>query len=691
MSHSHRSFALELPAVSEFRYRPDVDGLRAVAVVLVLLFHAGFGFSGGFVGVDVFFVISGYLITGLILKEQAADKFSLSTFWVRRIRRIIPAASAMAAVTFVMGGFLLLPADFEDLGQSTIAQQLMGSNIYFWRTTGYFSGPAELKPLLHTWSLAVEEQFYIGYPFLLLFLRKFRPRTVGALLASLTLVSCAASQWFVHSFPAATFYLLPTRAWEMLIGGLLWFLPAPSRLKPWLAQLLTLTGLSAIVICGVAYNSQTPFPGAMALPPCLGAAMLIYGGSSGTTWVARGLAWKPIVAVGLVSYSLYLWHWPILAYLRYWQGGVGAGWRVAALVATGFAAYLSYRWVETPFRHRASLSTFRSAIRFASFSAAAMAGLGFAAWELDGLPNRFSTEFQTALEQANWNGYDLLQSQPIDPDTRLVRLGAVSDGGPPPRVLIWGDSHAMMCTEAINVAAREAGLEVLAEVVPGLPPVPGLHAVWNHRHEPIETLVQDDHIVKIAMRPQFTDVVLICRWSLYVEGNTEFEYEEETRGASPMYHAAPVEELAADFERGLVSMTRQLCAAGKRVWIFRQIPEINQRLADRVIQSQRFDTPLQVVPVSRDSFQVRQQRITPVLNELERFGARVIDPGRQLFDEQGNVIGLRAGQSLYRDDDHLSRIGVDLIIRPALEEIFRTVQFGPLVATTESSGAVDQN
>jgi peptidoglycan/LPS O-acetylase OafA/YrhL len=201
----------------EFKYRPDIDGLRAVAVSMVLLFHAGLGFPGGYVGVDVFFVISGFLITGLILKEQKAGTFTLANFWMRRIRRIIPAATVMVATVLIAGFFLLLPTDYVELGQSSIAQQLMLSNVYFWRSTGYFSGFAELKPLLHTWSLAVEEQFYIGYPFLIIILSRFRRRNIALFIALLTAVSFATSQYGVEHYPNATYYLLPTRAWELLI------------------------------------------------------------------------------------------------------------------------------------------------------------------------------------------------------------------------------------------------------------------------------------------------------------------------------------------------------------------------------------------------------------------------------------------------------------------------------------------
>ena len=202
-------------------YRPDIDGLRAVAVVLVLLFHADLGLRGGFVGVDVFFVISGFLITRILVDDGRPWRPRLSAFWIRRIRRILPAACLVVAATMVGGFVILLPSDFVELAQSVLAQQLMVSNFYFWKTVGYFGGNAAQKPLLHTWSLAVEEQFYLVYPLLLVWLGRL-PRQVfiGALLAG-AVVSFGISDWAAGAYPKEAFYLLPTRAWEILLGGLM--------------------------------------------------------------------------------------------------------------------------------------------------------------------------------------------------------------------------------------------------------------------------------------------------------------------------------------------------------------------------------------------------------------------------------------------------------------------------------------
>lgn len=216
--------------IQDFRYRPEIDGLRAIAVVAVVFYHAGLGFTGGFVGVDVFFVISGFLITSLILKDLAAGTFTLAGFWERRIRRIVPALTCLVLATLMAGWIVMLPADYAELGRSAFFQGLFAANVYFWRSSGYFDGAVEEKPLLHTWSLAVEEQFYFVFPLMmvgLVALPMFRRRgNLLSLFALCILLSLGVSIWGVSNRPVATFYLLPTRAWELLLGGFIALLPA---------------------------------------------------------------------------------------------------------------------------------------------------------------------------------------------------------------------------------------------------------------------------------------------------------------------------------------------------------------------------------------------------------------------------------------------------------------------------------
>ena len=287
------------------KYRADIDGLRAIAVLPVVLYHAGFGFPGGFVGVDVFFVISGYLITSLILKDANTGAFSLATFWERRVRRILPPLLPVLAVSFIAGWFWMLPVDFRNLGGATAAQSVMMANVWFWTQGGYFNTSSDTEPLLHLWSLAVEEQFYVLFPLLLVALRRYRISTVGVLLA-LAAGSFALSAVLVFIDTSAAFYLMPTRAWELLLGALLCFAPQSTAPRRWLAEIAALLGLVIIVAVSRVYTVGTPFPGAAALPPCLGAMLVIWAGSGTSTLTGRLLAAFPLRSIGLISYSLYL-------------------------------------------------------------------------------------------------------------------------------------------------------------------------------------------------------------------------------------------------------------------------------------------------------------------------------------------------------------------------------------------------
>ena len=358
-------------------YRPDIDGLRALAVLPVLLFHAKLGCPGGFVGVDIFFVISGFLICSLILREFEEGNFSLVTFWERRIRRILPALTVVVLVTLVAGWFLYLPEDFESVGKSGVAQALLVSNVFFWQQEGYFSPGSDTKPLLHLWSLAVEEQFYLLFPLLLIFLARYKGFSLSKIMASLAVGSFAFSVMGSYSNPEATFYLLPTRAWELMAGTLLAMLRGRLSIRPLWREAGGWLGLGLVCYSILFYNRETRFPGLAALPPCLGAFLIIASSEAKRSLVGRILAFKPVVAVGLISYSLYLWHWPVLVFSKYLSKyGQSARLRVVLLAASIGLAILTWKYVETPFRKRQILPRRSQVFGFAGVSMSALLILG---------------------------------------------------------------------------------------------------------------------------------------------------------------------------------------------------------------------------------------------------------------------------------------------------------------------------
>ena len=346
------------------KYRPDIDGLRAIAILSVLAFHLSpWRVPGGFVGVDVFFVISGYLISAIVFSEIDSGRFSILGFYERRVRRIFPALFVMLIVVSVVLNFFLLPNEFVDYAKSAIAATTSSSNFYFWQHSGYFDWPVS-KPLLHTWSLAIEEQFYFLFPIFLLIIRRFFPQRLKHGVVILLFASLAASVATLYFSPTTAFYMPYTRAWELLMGTViaLGFFP---RLR--LASVRNGIALLGIVLIGYSalrYSQHTSFPGLAALVPCVGSALIIGAGESGSTLVGKALSWRPMVFIGLTSYSLYLWHWPVNIVNDF---GLSANFafiphkwafvlllqksnKAMVLLVSFLLAILSWRFVERPFR-----------------------------------------------------------------------------------------------------------------------------------------------------------------------------------------------------------------------------------------------------------------------------------------------------------------------------------------------------
>jgi peptidoglycan/LPS O-acetylase OafA/YrhL/putative flippase GtrA len=337
------------------KYRPEIDGLRAVAVLPVVLFHAGFeAFGGGFVGVDVFFVISGYLITGIIIDDLHEGRFSITNFYERRARRILPALFLVLICSTVAAWTLMLPLQFEEFGKGLVAVSLFVSNILFWKESGYFESDADLNPLLHTWSLAVEEQYYLFFPIMLVLFWRFGTRFLFWLILAVALASLALTEWGWRHSPAANFYLAPTRVWELFVGSLCAFLQRDGRCPP--STPLSAAGLALILIAVFAYDGSTPFPSLHALTPVAGTALIIlFGGKP--TLTARLLSLRGLVFIGLISFSFYLWHQPIFAFARIRNLVEPAPPVMGLLSALSLVlAVLSWRYVERPFRNRGVVS-----------------------------------------------------------------------------------------------------------------------------------------------------------------------------------------------------------------------------------------------------------------------------------------------------------------------------------------------
>jgi peptidoglycan/LPS O-acetylase OafA/YrhL len=426
------------------KYRAEIDGLRALAVLPVILFHAGFEwFSGGFIGVDVFFVISGYLITTIIISEMAEGKFSIVNFYERRARRILPALFFVMAACLPFAWMWMLPSQLKDFSESLVAVSTFSSNILFWLETGYFSESSEAKPLLHTWSLAVEEQYYILFPIFLMLTWRLGIKWVSILLSIVFFISLGIAQWGAYNSPSATFFLLSTRGWELLVGVFAaFYLKYNTYLKAhFLNQALSLLGFGMITYSIIAFDKTTPFPSLYALIPTIGTGLLILCAVP-KTFVHRLLSLKFIVGIGLISYSAYLWHQPLFAFARIFFNEVSLYIFITLILITFLAAYLTWKYIESPFRSKQSIS--RNNIFIGSFVLAILfIAIGLTGHLKQGFESRIningSDKIEAIVKELDFSGY---------PSHRLVKqtktnyysVGNTSENNP--AIVIIGDSHA---------------------------------------------------------------------------------------------------------------------------------------------------------------------------------------------------------------------------------------------------------
>ncbi|HEX3863509.1 MAG TPA: acyltransferase family protein [Stellaceae bacterium] len=431
------------------RYRADIDGLRAVAVLPVVAFHFGLDrvAPGGYVGVDIFFVISGFLITRIIYDDISAGTYSIAAFYERRIRRIFPALFVMFAACFIGSFFLYFPSEVTATGKGIISSVFFVSNIFFYSIGSYFDDNLKANPVLHTWSLSVEEQFYVLFPILMVLLQRVARRRQREVLAATALISFAASAVQVASEPSAAFYLVYFRAWELLIGGLVAIGLFPETTRRWISEGIAALGIAAIALAVECYDSSTPFPGIAALLPCLGAAAILYAGAQQQTFVSSVLAIRPMRFFGLISYSLYLWHWPLFVFYTSVENP-GRIAKLGLVAAAIILATASWWFVERPFRIQPYRYGRRSVLRLGG---AVMAVTACVAAVLGVIDQRFWPLSPAAAKFVEYEHYDAEQPMRVGSCFLTSEFNAFADFQLDPclrvlpdkrNVLILGDSHA---------------------------------------------------------------------------------------------------------------------------------------------------------------------------------------------------------------------------------------------------------
>lgn len=634
-------------------YRPDIDGLRAIAVLAVVFYHLDLGpIRGGFVGVDVFFVISGFLITAIIQREIHQGRFSYSNFYQRRIRRLFPALFVVLAATIAAGATILLPSDLVTLGRSTAATVFFASNVYFWRHSGYFDGAAELNPLLHTWSLAVEEQFYIGLPILLLILNRYARRLVGAVVISVGIVSfvlCVALQPYR---PSATFYLAPLRAWELMTGAVFALGLVPQLSLRWQREILSAAGLALLVYSILATEAGASFPGWAAALPVLGTAALIHSGV-GDSIVRRVLSWRPIVYVGLVSYSLYLWHWPLLVYARYLNGFEHlGGWRWTLLVSSLGLSALSLRFVETPFRRGGLLREPRRLFARAALATTVLTALGIGLTRGDGWIDRFDPVV-VALDRERKPEIPFLDCmtrrlQPAQAEA-LCHVGA---NDAEPRVLIWGDSHSLAWLPAFDAVLRDEGLGGIFAGQSTCPPLIDVRNDSNahcmSQNAAVQQLLLADERIRL--------VVLIASWPSY----------SWDRGRYRISDASGRVGNSLVFPDALRRTVAMIHGADRTAWLIGPTPGAPAEAPLRMALARRHgDTGPPAV--STRAFDTRRRDFRRAVAMLPHdLPLLLTDPG-PWFCDAASCRFESGGMPLYRDKGHLNVRGA-AFLRPFLEQ-----------------------
>jgi peptidoglycan/LPS O-acetylase OafA/YrhL len=653
------------------KYRADLDGLRAIAVLVVVFNHAGLSiFSGGYIGVDIFFVISGFLITTIIAREIKENKFTVLKFYERRVRRILPALVVMVVFALLASALLYDSGRFKSFAKSLLATMLFYSNINFWGEAGYFDAPSLLKPLLHTWSLAVEEQFYIVYPLFMYAIHIWARKSQKLILCIVGLVSLSLAVYAVNTNDATSaFYLAHMRAWELVVGGLLALNIFPGTTNKGINTALGLVGALMIAISVFQYTDKTPFPGLSAVVPVLGTALIIYSSTVEKSPVGMFLSLAPLVFIGQISYSLYLWHWPAITFAEYYIIRPLTWLELSLLLAAIMVvSTLSWRFVETPFRSRRFLSTRQIFTLGFGVMAIIIAAAGVV-YRFNGFPGR---EGPTSL-------VDYLDKETTDhyTDCADVTNGFkscwIGEKSQPASFMLWGDSHASSLRRAVERAARNNGFLGLFTYKLSCPPLLGVardfSSVTRECNEYNEGVVR-----YLAAHPEISTVILAGRWSFYIEGEYHPSRSPELMLAGFSIKKPKSSSYERTVESGLGQTVQTLLGMNRNVVIVSPVPEIGYDVPSANFIATRSGRDLnEVIAPSVDEYLERSRKAFVILDDLQKeYEIQVVDPWKALcVDNQCRVT--IDGVPIYKDDDHLSLFGSELVT-VVFEPVFQSMK-----------------
>ena len=631
------------------KYRPEIDGLRALAVMPVILFHGAVpGFSGGFVGVDIFFVISGYLITTILMNDLEQNSFSMLRFYERRARRILPALFFVILCCLPFAWAWMLPSQLEDFAASLVSVAFFASNILFWQETGYFNAAAELKPMLHTWSLAVEEQYYIIFPPLLYVIWRWRQRWVLPFFILVFLCSLGLAQWLTQTEPSASFYLSPMRFWEILAGSICAYLLKNHDIPT--SNIGAATGVVLIALSIGLFTSATPNPSLWTLLPTGGAALTILFAREGSM-IAKLLSLNPFVRIGILSYSAYLWHHPIFAFARIRYVEEPHGWFLATLIiATFVLSWISWKFIEQPFRATSSFSFSRGRIfAMSGIALGALIAFGTGVYLQNGVPTRQTPAGESFADMASMEenlapnpglGFDCVDEELVLVDTCRT--------SPRPPIALWGDSYAMHLAPAL--VASPTKLDFVQLTVSSCGPFPGLVVKVDDTYWKDCMAFNDDALKWIANSDHINTVIL---GSAYMPVQEDLYLRNGTMVAPEAIHRTLV--------RNLLSTSTYLRQRGKSVVLVSPPPQNGVSLGRCFISQRVMGLPSNACDFAETDQTDRNRAITAILKDVENEIPVV------WFDDflcEGGICKTALETiSVYRDSGHLSVQGSSILGR----------------------------
>jgi peptidoglycan/LPS O-acetylase OafA/YrhL len=639
-----------MPINKNAGYRPDIDGLRAIAVVPVVLFHFhGARFvPGGFVGVDIFFVISGFLITKILHDEIQTGAFGVLSFYSRRVRRIFPALFAMISFCILSTAATGFPADASALSHDVVATIFSVSNIDFYRSSGYFDSKMLHNPLLHTWSLAVEEQFYVGFPLLLYALRNSPGRRRILVLSAIVCASLAWSVWMVHADQTAAFYLMPSRAWELLIGSLLAINAVPSSNSRAIANTSGIAGLLLIGFSIMSISESTPFPGVAAIAPCLGTAMVIHSATTRQTLVSKVMSIPPLRFIGLISYSLYLWHWPIFVVYSDVMRMPRLIDTIGLLVTSFFIAWLSYMFVERPFRRVRVTRRKGRDLAWAATAMVAMCAISVAASLVTASLTTLPPKVKSTLAFADYDAYAsmrvghcFLTSTPDD--NRLYDSATcLAQRHGKMNVLLLGDSHAADLWPGFSAVRKD--INFLQATASGCKPV--LHSTGSPRCTELMTLV----FKKFLPSNHLDAIILSARWA-----------EKDAQSARETAH--------------------YLSQYADKVIVLGPTAEFDQVFPRLLARSLYEKDPQMIFRHERQQQRLIDAKFSEVFAGNR---AQYISTYKALCDNECRIWA-DEDTPMYFDDNHLTALGAQVLVRNINDQLFQKLQRNNIIPVAASA------